>query len=150
MIDLTPILERGVSYLAEELFKAAIASASSAFRELRPYHKLNFSDHFNFSYQRCTKIKTIINGDTPTELLKSYVNLNFSKKKQICDDIDLIERMWAEKHVVVSGPAGSGKSMFMKYLWLSVFAQPKGKIPIFIELRKFGSIGAEDFITFIF
>jgi len=150
MLDLAPIVQKGVEALAPELFKAALKSASRSFQELRPYTVLNFEDNFAISFQRCTKIKTIVNGDVPIELLNSYVNLSFSCHNKTVDDYDLIDTIWEKRNIVISGPAGCGKSMFMKYLWISCFVQSRGKIRLFIELRQLNNIEVDDFIGFLF
>ena len=150
MLDWAPILQKGVEIIAPELFKAAAKSASRNFQLLRPYTVLNFEDHFTTAFRRCTKIKTIVSGDNPVDLLTNYVNLNFRNRDKTIDDYDLIDLMWKQRNVVVSGPAGCGKSMFMKYLWISCFVQTRGKIPLFIELRQFNNIESDDFITYLF
>src|ERR1700730_9393009 len=40
--------------------------------------------------------------------------------------------------------------MFMPYFWISCAVQPRGKIPLFVELRKFNELSYEDFSSFIF
>jgi predicted NACHT family NTPase len=150
MLDWAPIIQKGVETLAPELFKAAIKSASKSFQQLRPYTVLNFDDHFATAFRRCTKIKTIVSGDSPVDLLTNYVNLNFRNRDKTIDDYALIDLMWKQGNVVVSGPAGCGKSMFMKYLWISCFVHARDKIPLFIELRQLNNIESIDFVTYLF
>ncbi len=40
--------------------------------------------------------------------------------------------------------------MFMRYLWIACSVEPRGKIPIYIELRKYNDITDGDFVTYIF
>ncbi len=96
MLDLTPFIRKGVEALAPELFKTALKSASRAFQALKPYEILNFEDNFTKAYQRCTKIRTIINGDTPIDLLENYVNLSFINQNKHIDDYGLIDKIWKE------------------------------------------------------
>jgi hypothetical protein len=128
----------------------ALKSASQGFQRLKPYNVLNFEDNFANAYRRCTKIRTIINGDAPVDLLSSYVNLSFTHLNKSIDDYGLIGAIWKHHNIVVSGPAGSGKSMFMKYLWISCFVQTRGKIPLFIELSLLNNVESDDFTSFLF
>jgi predicted NACHT family NTPase len=150
MLEWIPIIQKGAEALAPELFKGALKSASKAFQDLKPYTVLNFEDNFAIAYRRCTKVKTIVNGDVPVDLLTSYVNLNFTNKNKTVDDYGLIEVIWDKRNIVVSGPAGCGKSMFMKYLWVACFVRSRGKIPLFIELRQLNDVDFEDLTTFLF
>ena len=49
MIGWAPLIEKGVTALAPELFKVATGAASKGFRALKPYETLNFDDHFGSS-----------------------------------------------------------------------------------------------------
>jgi predicted NACHT family NTPase len=68
----------------------------------------------------------------------------------LVDEYDFIDVVWDNKKIALFGAAGSGKSMFMRYFWISCAVQPRGKIPLFIELRKFNELSNEDFTSFIF
>lgn len=150
MIDWAPIIEKGVSALAPKLFEAAIDAASKGFQKLQPYAALSFDEHFTKAYERCTKIKTMVTGDAPVDLLTNYVNLNFKNRDKIIDDYGVIDAIWSKRKVVISGPAGCGKSMFMRYLWIACFIQSRGKIPLFLELRQLNSIESTDLLSFIY
>ncbi len=150
MIDWAPIIEKGVSALAPKLFEAAIDAASKGFEKLQPYAALRFDEHFTKAYERCTKIKTMVTGDAPVDLLTNYVNLNFKSRDKIIDDYGVIESIWSKKKIVISGPAGCGKSMFMRYLWIACFIQSRGKIPLFLELGQLNSIESTDLLSFMY
>lgn len=102
------------------------------------------------TFDRCIKIKTLINRDTPIDILDIYVPVRFRNSSTVVDQFSLIEKLHDLKTVAISGTGGSGKSMFMKYLWLSLFEDNKGKIPIFLELRNYNDITFEDFLVFLF
>lgn len=63
------------------------------------------------------------------------------------------ERFLAEvptlKHLIVAGTAGSGKSMLMRYLFLSLCKPGSGRIPLFVELRNLNSFETKDLMAFI-
>ena len=76
--------------------------------------------------------------------LSQYVNLNFTCGNKVFDDFAVIEELRKRKKLIISGTAGGGKTIFMKYLWISLFENPKGKIPVFIELRKLNDVNTSD------
>lgn len=102
------------------------------------------------TFDRCIKVKTLINRDTPVDILSIYVPVRFRNNGQIIDQYDLIENLNSTGRIVISGTGGSGKSMFMRYLWLSLFENGHGKVPIFLELRNWNDISIDDFLVFIF
>ena len=61
----------------------------------------------------------------------------------------LIDGVAQKKWVVVTGSAGSGKSMFMKYLTICSFEARSGVIPLFIELRHLNSLTDRNLLTFV-
>ncbi|PYE37211.1 NACHT domain-containing protein [Rhizobium sp. PP-F2F-G38] len=110
--------------------------------------KTNLKNHFGVIFEKCTKIKTII-SDKPTDFLSIYINQKFSSSENIIDQFDLIESIRRNNSYVISGTGGGGKSMFMRYLWLSYFEKSDGKIPFFLELRQLNNLThtkLEDFI----
>jgi predicted NACHT family NTPase len=67
---------------------------------------------------------------------------------EVLDDFAIIDTIISDKSVVVSGAAGCGKSMFMRYFWVSYFVDSKGRIPLFVELRNLNSLEQSDLLTF--
>jgi hypothetical protein len=60
---------------------------------------LNFEKHFEIAFERCTKVKTIINGDKPIDLLQYYVNRDFKQKDKLLDEYDFIDVVWDNKKI---------------------------------------------------
>lgn len=110
----------------------------------------DYGAHLKQSFDKCTKIRTILNRDEPADLLSLYINLKFSLSSSEIDDYSFIEKLPRIRHAVISGTGGGGKTMFMKYLWLSLFEQSTLRIPLFIELRRFNDLTTEEFGTFLF
>ena len=80
-----------------------------------------------------------------------YVNVNFTLGGTIVDDYSVIESLNDKyKRCVVSGTAGSGKTVFMKYLFVSLYENPQGKIPIFFELRSLNVSEVRDVLNNIY
>ena len=111
----------------------------------------DFGEHLKQSFDRCTKVRTILNRDESVDLLSLYTNLKFSKENTApIDDYDLIDRIYDKKRFVVTGSGGGGKTMFMKYLWLSIFETRQDRVPLFIEMRRFNDITSHEFSAFLF
>jgi hypothetical protein len=77
--------------------RRALATASKTFANLSPYKVLTFDKHFEIAFERCTKVKTIINGDNPSDLLQHYVNHDFQQKAKVLDEYDFIDAIWGNK-----------------------------------------------------
>lgn len=113
--------------------------------------EIDFGEHLRHSFDRCSRVRTILNRDDSVELLSLYVNLKFLKEPDLfIDDYDLLDKICDNGKFVIYGSGGGGKTIFMKYLWLSVFETRQDRIPLFVELRKFNEITSEDFSAFLF
>jgi predicted NACHT family NTPase len=95
-------------------------------------------------------LKTIVNGETPIKLLEHYVPSDFIQQKRQVDEYVLVDEIFSLKNVVIMGTAGSGKSIFMKYLWLTLFNGARGRIPIFVELRYLNDISISSLKEYLF
>ena len=90
-----------------------------------------------------------MNQGRPIDTLSKYVHVSLSCGSEVVTDDWLIEHISEKPFLVISGLAGSGKSMFMKYLTICKFEQPGDGIPLFIELRKLNALKNIDLLTFI-
>lgn len=149
----TAIAVAGVKAFGDIIVKLGPAVASAlgkSFKAVFDKFDATFGPHLQVTFDRCTKIKTILNKDEPVNLLSQYVNLNFKCGNKTYDDYSVIDELRKRKRIIISGTAGGGKTIFMKYLWVSLFENPKGKIPIFIELRKLNEIKSDDLMSYIY
>jgi hypothetical protein len=110
------------------------------------YHELmlEYSDCFNShiatALDRCTKVKNILYKDQSVSLDSQYVNVTFSKGRLKKSDIDIVEDIVLGAKIIVSGTAGAGKTMFMKWSVAEIInsVSRHGLIPLFIEMRYLG------------
>ncbi len=142
--------------IAAQTFSGLMANLASGYIT-RPKKSLNVSDeqlktdlqgHFEATYTKCTKIRTILN-EKPIDLLSVYVDQTFQIEERDVDQYDVVEKTRSGESCIITGTGGGGKSVFMRYLWLSYFVKPDGKIPFFLELRQLNTLthdGLEDFI----
>lgn len=101
--------------------------------------------------KKCCWVKTlIINREGPTYLFDVYVHTRLSLRNKIMNDDDLIPELPTLRSVVIEGGGGSGKSMFMRYLFVSLCENRIGKLPIFIELRNLNTVSTKDLTAFMY
>ena len=148
---------------ATEATKAVFASASqAAARALKgPAKSLaikllssfeGYSDYLEETNARVSTFKVFSNPSQPVKLLDHFVDIEFDdgrNKKDVITQVDIIEKILKGGKVVISATAGHGKSMAMRYIALSLFENPKGKIPIFIELRHINRVSTANLLAFI-
>lgn len=112
--------------------------------------KENIEPHIRSVYTKCSKVKTLLNPNRPTDFLAIYNDQRFRCGKLEIDQFGLVERCRsANSRTIVSGTGGSGKSMFLKYLWISFFESSDGRIPIFVELRNINSFHTENIEAYL-
>jgi hypothetical protein len=136
--------------LLKKLGPAVAATVGQSLRSVLEKFDVAFGPHLQATFDRCTKIKTLLNKDEPVDLLGQYVNLKFVCANRSYDDFGVLEELRKRKRLVISGTAGGGKTIFMKYLWISLFENPKGKVPVFIELRKLNDVQSDDLMLYVY
>lgn len=77
-----------------------------------------------------------------------YVKTKFEQGENVFSDDDLINKFSTGQRIVVKGNGGSGKTIFLKHLWISRFKEPKGKIPVLVELRRLNELQDIDILSF--
>jgi hypothetical protein len=136
------------SELAKKLFSKSDVSSSEGIKSS------HFKEHCSRTFDRCTKIKTLLSRDEPVDMLQQYVNIKLRVRRKasdvLIDDYDAINEILDKRRVTIVGTAGSGKTVFMRYLWISLFAGTQTKIPLFLELRRLNTLTTLDIVNFIF
>ena len=149
---LTQIGVKSFDVLFSELVKKLFSKPEEAAPgRLRTAH---LKEHCERTFQRCTKIKTLLSRDEPIDMLQQYVNTRFRVKRRgkerMIDDYDAITEIEEKRRATVVGTAGCGKTIFMRYLWVSLFTSIDAHIPIFVELRRLNSMSTLDLESVIF
>jgi uncharacterized protein (DUF924 family) len=144
------IAQEGFKKLASRVAESLITTAGKKLSALYDSFNVDFEPHLNATFERCANIKTILNRAEPIDLLSIYVNTNFVKGREEFDDIAVIDELRNNKRICITGRGGDGKTVFMKYLWLSLFNDPRGKIPVFIELRRINDLTSDDLLAYIY
>lgn len=112
--------------------------------------KENITPHIEATFNKCSTIKTLLNPHSPANFLQIYAIQRFWFRGRTLDHFDMVEAIRENsKHTIITGSGGSGKSMFTRYLWLSLFVHSNGKIPLFLELRNTNSITSDNILAYI-
>lgn len=113
--------------------------------------KTDLRPHIEATYRKCSTIKTLLNPYSPANFLSIYATQRFRLDKRVVDQYDLVTFIRSpQNNVILTGTGGSGKSMFFRYLWLSLFERSEGRVPLFIELRNLNSFSQSDVTTYLF
>lgn len=139
----------GFKALAQKLANTVIEAAGKSVAPLFDSFTTDFEPHLAANFDRCSKVKTLINKAEPINILSIYENCIFACGKNKLDDFELIDLIPKKKNVIIAGTGGGGKTVFMKYLWLSLFVRG-GQIPVFIELRRINEITSDELLPYIF
>jgi hypothetical protein len=150
-IDANKIAAEVIGKALSESAKSITGTLRDFFSKVRENYNKSLKGYLATSIDRCSHIKTpIINRDRPTYLFDIYVHTQIQVREKILQDDDFIPMLVGMKSAVISGNAGSGKSMFMRYLFISLCEGGFGKIPLFIELRNLNSFALKDLLAFIY
>ena len=132
-------------------FDKVTGGISEGIRKARLKFYAGFQDYINVSLSRTTRVKTILNPDSPSALEDIYVPLEFtfqgSREKT---EADVTIAFKKRRHVLILGTAGSGKSMFLRKLNISLIREYKTILPIYFELRRLNANKDRPMIEVIF
>jgi hypothetical protein len=128
-------ISQAITSLTKEVIAATAGLARSQAEKLRAELEIGFGKYLERNYLRCSRVKTLLHRFEPVAIQKAYVDARIRFSKQIIPQSNFFETLSKYHNIVITGMAGSGKSMFLKSLFAALYEAPKGRIPIFIELR---------------
>lgn len=150
-LDANKIAAEVISKALSETTKALTSTVREFFKRVHDSYSRTLRPYLTTTIDRCCHVKTpVINRDRPTYLFDIYVHTQIKAHGKTLRDDDFIPLLVGMKSAVISGFAGSGKSMFMRYLFVSMCEKGFGRIPLFIELRNLNSFAIKDLQAFIF
>lgn len=147
---ISQIAINGFGGLLANLTASYVSRSNRAIKQDDDVIRRDLVDHLDAAFKKCSSVKTILSSDTASETLAIYVDQTFRVGSASLDQYDMIEIIRAGGSYVIIGEGGGGKSMFMRYLWLSYFEKSDGKIPFFLELRNMNSLSHASMSDFIF
>jgi hypothetical protein len=96
------------------------------------------------SRERYGYVRTLLHRDKPIPLKSLYVPTLFRHDDEEISDIDLVGLAAKPCKILIEGTAGGGKSIFMRYLHLSICDSKKNILPLFFELRNLNNQSTPD------
>lgn len=134
-IDGNKIATAIVTDLTKSFFSSVRESASSFLRRHITIRLENFEQYVQRTHDRCASVRLIIDKDRTYNLKDIYVHSKYICGQESVSDENLCQLARDNHRFVVQGFGGIGKTVFLKYLWLAIYGNPQGRIPVFIELK---------------
>jgi hypothetical protein len=130
--------------MAKEAGRHAVSAIFGGLSKFRDALRMNFSDYLDAAIDRASHVKTLLHRDDRVSLLSIYVETFLKSGNKIVRGDQLTDVIRSARAVLVSGPAGAGKTMFIRYVFLQLIEGNLGVIPIFVELRGLNASKYED------
>jgi hypothetical protein len=141
------VIQGLISNSLKSISKAAKDVVSKVLDTMRK----NVTIYVNATSRKCSFVRTpIINRDHPTPIGEIYVKTRLRFRKKIVSDTEFVDALTGSDSIVIAGSAGSGKSVFMKYLFLALCNSKRSKIPLFFELRDLNGAQKKDLQEFLY
>ncbi len=148
------------SAAAEEAVGAAAGAIASAganisgalrteFEKARVSILAGFEGFFERQRIRLGFTKTLLYKDAAVPISDFYVRTRLEHKDAIYEDAEFLKLTNERPQILIMATAGSGKSIFLKHLFLRSLSETGGRIPIFVELRDLNDWGGKPLIEMV-
>ena len=110
-------------------------------------YRYAYEDYLKKTKDRYCKIKTIIYRKVPKDLYSFYecIGVDYNDKDISTEHINNLLKI--SNKLIITGTGGVGKTTLMKHLYLNSISETN-YIPVFIELRDFNNMEAEEINLF--
>ena len=93
------------------------------------------------NYAKCETLKTLLNRNDPIALEDCFVAPDFELKDITISSAEFLDQVsQSGSKIIITGLAGSGKSVFLKYSFRNVIENGYSYYPIFYELRSLNGL----------
>lgn len=134
-----------VSSKKETLLSAILSVAIDNGKKLAIDLDLPFINYLKGSYDKYSKVKTLLYRNEPQYLYDFFVQ-NYVKFREKTIECNSANEILEYSHFnILLGSGGTGKSMMMKHFFLSEIKN-KDLIPLFIELRTYSGGSLDDYL----
>lgn len=135
-------IEKIIGYLGNKI--------GTEFKKGQIKFKKGFQRYLETSYNKYSKVKTILYSDEPVDLYDFFICNDLENNKYVIDiSSTVVDLLKVSHYIFIIGSGGVGKSMLMRHILIRTI-KDKIYIPILIELRNFSEYGGEleDFIFY--
>ena len=139
MVDLSEIAIKGATDALKDVVKDIVKStakfAQKEYKKLLIDFEGGFGTFLDRNHRRLSRIKTLLNPSTPVSLEATYVAPNLRCDDKLYTEEQFLSLLPENRFAVITGIGGSGKSVFLKHLYVRFYQEKLGRIPFFVELR---------------
>jgi hypothetical protein len=155
------------THIAQRAIDRILDFAEAKVKEKWAQHKNKntalFTNYMQAQSKRCALVRTLIYDKQSAHLpdiyvpLRASVNVGGIGRKSHYEDLTtegIIKLLGEEREPdskdrrtfagVLSGPAGAGKSFFMRNLYIKLAASSQSKVPVFLDARELNAIPLTD------
>lgn len=97
--------------------------------------EVGFKKYLDRNYKKLSTTKTILNPSQSIKIENTYVSPNLLIADKRYNEDQFLSFMEDSNFVAVTAMGGSGKSVFLKHIFIRYYNEARGRIPVFVELR---------------
>jgi hypothetical protein len=135
LVDIATAL---ASAVAPGAVRFARSISVNRYNEFIAIYTQAFNEFLQSTLHKCSNIKTLLNQEASVPLQNIYANCRLSYEGSTFEDTNVLGNLKdGPNHMAVTGLAGSGKSMLMRWLATSLIESLANhqRIPLFVEIR---------------
>lgn len=135
-LDINEVVAGFLNHKLDSLVETGKGTLKSAADKVRLHLDSTYREYLNCVLRKYSRAKSFFIRNEPVPLYSFYVpiGLSYSKNKTI-DHAGIQHVGKVSQFSIITGLGGSGKSMFMRHLFLNSILT-KFKVPVFVELRQ--------------
>ena len=134
----TKAIEKSSAVLIEKIL---LKYAKDKYDVIKFSLKKGLPEYLAANYAKCETLKTLLNRNDPIALEDCFVAPNLKLKGETISSSDFMQEVnQSGVKAVITGLAGSGKSVFLKHSFRTVIVEGLSYYPIFFELRSLNSL----------
>lgn len=134
-LDPNDIAARVVIQLSQNAATVFSSGVMEQIRDAKVKLQIGFRRYIEAMIANYGYVKTIFSQDDPIPIQNLYVSVRLSQKQRQVSDLNILEDLSSIRKMIVTGPAGTGKSMFLKHALYHTLSNYTYILPIYIELR---------------
>jgi hypothetical protein len=106
--------------IAKEFGSKALTAVFGGLSKFRDALRMNFSEYIDSAIDRASHVKTLLHRDNRVSLFSIYVETFLRSGSKVIRDDKLINAIRRAASVLVIGSAGTGKTMFIRYVFMQL------------------------------
>lgn len=132
------------------LMPDTLAVTNSEFQKAQVALLRCFDRYITRTHGKYSKIKTLLYRDKPVDLKAHYVSADFQIGDELLGGDEILAALMKSKRNIITGTAGSGKSVLLRKIALDLIEDPQGVVPGLLELRLLNGSKKTSILTHLF